>query len=541
MRPHRATRIDQPASPTTRPAGEPNNCPVTHIRGSQASLTHYGRRVRRMTSVLAAVLLALTAASCAQEADGTTLSAADDTGGSDDTTTDDNGNSNEEEGGGSGSGSIDWTDCGGGECADIEVPLDYENPDGDTITISVLRAPASGDRIGALFVNPGGPGGIASEFAATIAQIAPSEITERFDIVGVDTRGTGSSLVDCGGDFTELYGVDYTLDSPEDQTTLLDVSQDYVDGCVEGVGNEMLANMGTRDVARDMDHVRELMGDEQLSYLGYSYGTSIGQVYAELYPDRVRAMVIDGVVELGPTGIETAQEQALGFEQALEAFAEDCNGDDSCPIAPDALGALDELTAQVEQAPIPGQPRDLTPGELQTGLSYPLYDEFLWPELADAIQSGLEGDGSAMVGLADAYLGIASFDVYFAVNCLDSEWPDDPEELLAAGEAWAAEAAHFGPAIVNDYVRCAMWPVEAEPLEPTTAPGTPPIVVVSTTGDPATPYEAGVRTAEQLETGVLLTYEGEGHTVVFTGSPCVDDAVITYLVDLEPPEDQSVC
>ncbi len=484
----------------------------------------------RVSAVLATILLVLVAASCAQEADGTSLSSQR----SDEASGDEAGNSG-------GGGSIDWENCGELECAELEVPLDYDNADGETIEISIARAPATGDRIGGLFVNPGGPGASATELVSGLAFGAPAEITERFDIVGVDPRGTGLSTIDCGGDFEELYGVDYTVDSPEDETTLLEVSQEYVDGCEAQVGNDVLANVGTRDVARDMDAVREAMGDDQLSYLGYSYGTAIGQVYAEEFPDRVRAMILDGVLELGPGGVETAQQQALGFEQALEAFAEDCDADDSCPLAPDALGALDQLTEQVEQAPIPGDPRDLGPGELQTGLSYPLYNEFLWPDLAAAIQSGLDGEGSEMVNLADQYLSIGSFDVYFAVNCLDSAWPDSPEELLAAGAAWQEEAPHFGAAIVNDYVRCSMWPVEAEPLEAVTAPGTPPILVISTTGDPATPYEAGVRTAERLETGVLLTHEGEGHTVTFTGNSCVDDAVISYLVDLEPPENETVC
>jgi len=170
-----------------------------------------------------------------------------------------------------------------------------------------------------------------------------------------------------------------------------------------------------------------------------------------------------------------------------------------------------------------------------------LYSESLWPDLANGIAAALDGDGSGMVALADQYLSIGNFDVYFGVDCLDFEWPDTPEELLADGAAIKDDAPHFGEYIVNDYVRCAMWPVEPEPLTKVTAPGTPPILVVSTTNDPATPYEAGVRTAERLESGVLLTYEGDGHTVVGQGVSCVDDAVAKYLVDLEPPEDGTTC
>jgi hypothetical protein len=157
------------------------------------------------------------------------------------------------------------------------------------------------------------------------------------------------------------------------------------------------------------------------------------------------------------------------------------------------------------------------------------------------VAEALAGDGSGMIELADRYLDLADSDIYFAVNCLDFEWPESPQELLDAGKAAAAASPHFGEPIVNDYVRCAMWPVDEVPLPAVTAPDAPPVLVVSTTNDPATPYEAGVRTAERLATGVLLTHEGDGHTVVGGGDPCVDDAVTKYLVDLEPPEDGTTC
>src|SRR5918996_275738 len=387
-------------------------------------------------------------------------------------------------------------------------------------------------------LTPGGPGGSATDFALGIASSLPSEITEHFDIVGVDPRGLGASDIDCGGDFTELYGVDYTIESPEDETTLLDTSAEYIDGCLRAAG-DLLPHLGTANVARDIDAVRAAMGDEQLNYLGFSYGTVIGQMLAELFPERVRAMVIDGVVELGNTGIEQATGQSRGFEKAFTAFVADCDTDPSCPI--DAGAAVDELTTRVEQEPIPATPRDLGPSELTLGLGMPLYSPSLWSSLADAIDAALDGDGSGMVALADEYLGLADFDLYFAVNCLDFAWPESPGELLAAGAAAGGESPHFGETIVNDYVRCAMWPVEEEPLPAVTAPDAPPIVVVSTTGDGVTPYEAGVRTADRLESGVLLTYEGEGHTVVGNGVSCVDDAVTRYLVDLEPPADGTTC
>lgn len=494
---------------------------------------------RRSPAVPILVALLAVTAACAEQADGS-LGDQGASGGADVEAGDPDSDAAAPESG-DGTGTLGWSECGGGdECAELEVPVDWDAPDGDTLPISVLRVPAGGDRIGALFVNPGGPGGTATDFASSMAMVLPDEVTERFDIVGVDPRGLGASAIDCGGDMEELYGVDYSIDSPEDTTALLDVSQTYIDGCEANAG-DLLPYLSTEDVARDIDAVREAMGDEQLNYLGYSYGSAIGQVLAELFPDRVRAMIIDGIVDLGPNGVETAVDQAAGFETALQSYADDCNADPSCPIAPDAIGAIEQLQDEVEQAPIPGETGELGPGQLSTALAMPLYSEMLWPDLSDAVADALAGDGTAMLDLEHQYLGVSDFDVYFAVNCLDWEWPEDPQELLDAGAAAAAESPHFAEPIVNDYVRCAMWPVEEDPIAAVTAPGAPPILVVSTTNDPATPYEAGVRTAERLATGVLLTYEGDGHTVVGNGVACVDDIAAAYLVDLEVPEDGTTC
>ena len=374
-------------------------------------------------AIVALVLaLAATTAACADHADESPLDGAQ-------------APSNDDAPVGDGAADIAWADCGGGlECAELDVPLDYDDPDGDTLTLSISRVPASGDRIGALFVNPGGPGGEASGFAGNLAAALPDEVTDRFDIVGVDPRGLGATEFDCGVDPHELYDLDYTIDSDDDETTLLEVSEDYADAC-EQRGGDLLPHLGTRNVARDIDAVRAAMGDEQANFLMYSYGTAIAQVYAQEFPDRVRAMVIDGVLELGPTGVETAVAQAGGFEQALGSFVDDCNDDESCPIAPDAEEALDQLIAEVEEEPIPASPRDLGPGELQVGLGQALYSESLWPALASAIANGLEGEGDGMVALADEYIERSDFDLYFAVNCIDFAWPDSPEELLEDGAA----------------------------------------------------------------------------------------------------------
>jgi pimeloyl-ACP methyl ester carboxylesterase len=440
---------------------------------------------------------------------------------------------------------IKWDDCGAVECATLDAPLDYDDPSGDQIELYVARTPASGDRIGALFVNPGGPGAGGAEYAELLPYVLPKDITEHFDIVGIDPRGVGgSSPIDCGVDATELYSVDASIDSPADEKALLDISKEYVDDCGEKYA-DILPFLGTREVARDMDLVRAAMGDDQLSYLGFSYGTAIGQVYADLFPERVRSMVLDGVLELGPTGLELADEQAAGFETALDRFVEYCDGGHGCDIEGHSLEAVEQVLAKAEEPggiPAKDADRPAGPGEANLGISYALYSQSLWSQLDGALSSALDGDGTDLVALADGYIGIGDFEVYFAVNCIDFAWPTgDPDAFLAAAKATAADSPHFGEALVNDYIRCADWPAPPKPLTPVTAPGTPPILVISTTGDPATPYEGGVAVADRLENGVLITNEGEGHTVVGNGKACIDDLVAAYLVDGDVPKDGTTC
>jgi pimeloyl-ACP methyl ester carboxylesterase len=433
---------------------------------------------------------------------------------------------------------VAWTSCGTAECATVAVPLDHDDPDGPTIDLSVLRLPARGDRIGALFVNFGGPGSGAVDLVPTFP--FPEQIRARFDIVAVDPRGVGGSTpLACGVDPAELYAVDPTVEEPADAKALVEVSEAYADDCASERGR-LLPHVGTRDVARDFDLVRAGMGDERIDYLGFSYGTSIGQAYAELFPDRVRTMILDGVVDPAPAGIEVAVEQAVGFETALARWAAGCGDRPSCTLE-DPIAAVDAVLGAAEDGIPGGGTGALGPGEAAIGLAMPLYNTTLWPSLDVAVAGALDGDGSGMLTLAAQYVRLVDFSAYYAVSCLDSTWPDDPAEHLEAAEAAAAAAPRFGEAIVNDYLRCAVWPAEPDPLGPITAEGAPPILVVSTTGDPATPYENGVTVADRLASGVLLSHDGDGHTIVFQGADCIDRLAIAYLVDEIAPADGSRC
>lgn len=446
---------------------------------------------------------------------------------------------------------LEWSPCGGRfECADLEVPVDAEDPDGETLTIALNRLPATDQdqKIGSLIFNPGGPGGSGTLIIQQL--LFPAELQARFDMVGFDPRGVGDSdPLQCNSHLQEIYDADPTMEDAADEEHFLEVSQQFVDECEQKYA-DLLPHLGTVDVAADLDRIRIALGEEKLNFVGYSYGTSIGQQYARLYPDRVRTMILDGVVDQSVDGVTAASQQAAGFERALANYIRSCD-DDGC-FDEGTRAVIDRVIAAAETEPIPAPDADrpATPGVVNLGLGYALYSEFLWSDLTFALRSAADGDASRLVQLADSYLGRSGdgsydhgFEIYFAVSCLDSRWPSEPEDVFAAAERAGAESPTFGEAIVNDYARCSIWPTPPQPLEPvpTDVEGLAPVLVISTTGDPATPYENGVKVADQLPGARLVTYEGEGHTIFLQGTRCVDDVALDYLIDAEVPAEDLTC
>lgn len=446
-----------------------------------------------------------------------------------------------------------WSSCDESfECATVDVPVDYARPGGASLELVVVRRPAEDPkrRIGALFMNPGGPGGSAIDLVESIA--LPREITRRFDVIGFDPRGVGRSTpLDCRSHLQQIYDDDPTMEDRADRATFLADSQAFVDECARKYRN-LLPHLGSRDVARDMDRIRAALGDRQLDYLGFSYGTVIGQQYAALFPERVRAMVLDGVVDLSVDGLESAQGQAAGFSAALDAFIASCGTGSACGLDDPAGSVIDEVLADSEAEAIPARRTDrpATPGVINLALAQALYSDALWPELARALDQGRDGNGSGLVRLADDYLRRDAdgsypngFEIYFAVTCLDQDFPRDPKRVMDVAKVVGAAYPRIGEGLVNDYVRCALWPAPSQPLEPVpaTTRGLPPTLVISTTGDPATPYVSGARVAEQIPHAVLVTNEGEGHTIFGQGKDCIDDAVTAYLIEEEVPGRGLVC
>ncbi|WP_051580106.1 alpha/beta hydrolase [Pseudonocardia acaciae] len=454
------------------------------------------------------------------------------------------------------------------DCTYLQVPLDYAQPNGKTAQIAVLRQKASApnQKIGSLLVNPGGPGASGTESVTSVSKVAgDGPLAQRFDLVGFDPRGVGASkpAIHC---FTPAErdadrADDEADNTPEGVAKLEQKAKDYDAKCEQRSGRDLLANVGTRDVVRDMDVLRSALGDAKLTYLGYSYGTRLGYSYAEAYPQNVRAMVLDGALDPDQNLIDRSVAQSAGFQQAFDAFAKSCASQPACPLGQDPAAATEnfkKLVLPLIKNPFP-QPdgRKLSYSDAMTGIIQALYSQQLWQplqlglqELADRRLLTDRPTGLIML-LADLYQGRQAdgsyqytLDAFTAIGCVDDKPVTDPAVTLEADKR-ARAAAPFrddgrGPQPARD--PCAFWPVPntSEPHLPT-AKGLPPVVVVSGTGDPATPYQAGVNLAKALSAR-LLTVEGNQHTVALQGaSPCVDDAVTKYFTDLTLPPDTARC
>jgi len=453
---------------------------------------------------------------------------------------------------------LSWRGCGDGfECATMPVPLDYEDAGSDTIDVSVIRLKArkQSRRIGSLVLNPGGPGGSGVEFARQARQLLPGEILDRFDTVSFDPRGVGESApVDCLDDagLDRILAADPSPDDAAERKRLLDLSRDQAQSCQRKSGR-LLKHLGTVDTAKDMDVLRTALGDDKLTYVGFSYGTVLGARYAQQFPGNIRALVLDGAVDPMLTSREVAVAQAVGFERALNAFFKDCAAQ-RCPFSThgDIGKTYDALVASIDRSPLNASGgRKLGPSEALFGVAAALYSrEYGWPVLRQALEAAYSAkDGTMLMALFDNLVErderghfSNSVEAQAAISCVDGVYSKDPKQYDADAKEFARQAPRFGPALAYGPVVCAYWPVP-----PVTRPGVvrvegaPPIVVVGTTGDPATPYDWSESLADQLP-GVLVTYEGDGHTAYGYGrSQCIDDVVDAYLISLTVPKTGTRC
>ncbi|ACZ00065.1 alpha/beta hydrolase [Thermomonospora curvata] len=454
-----------------------------------------------------------------------------------------------------------WRDCRDGfECATVEVPLDYAKPQGERLALSVIRLPARdrGERIGSLITNPGGPGSSGVQFLRDAGALFGERIRDRFDLIGFDPRGVGGSApVRCldGPRMDRFLGTDASPDDTREVEALRAEGRAFADACKARSGPR-LPHVGTADAARDMDVLRAALGDGKLTYLGFSYGTYLGAVYAEQFPRKVRAMVLDGAVDPALSATDLLIEQAKGFETALRAFVEDCTAALDCPLGSDPEAALDKITdlqRQTDSAPLTsprGDPRPINETWVTTGIAAALYTKASWPTLRQALAAAIyDNDGDLLLTLADQLYDRRPDGSYgnlmeanMAVNCVDKPNLPDVAAYQKEADKAARTAPRFGPYVVWSGLPCIYWPVQTtESPRPLSAKGSAPILVIGTTRDPATPYRWAQALSSQLASGVLLTFDGDGHTAYLGGSPCITQATDRYLLTTTPPADGTVC
>lgn len=452
---------------------------------------------------------------------------------------------------------LTWRNCGGAECAKVLVPLDYDDPSSGTVELSMTRVPAKGDSLGALLVNPGGPGGSAFDYAKAADYIVSPAIRDSFDIVGVDPRGVGKSEpVRCLNDqqIDELFAADGTPDSLEEGREIVEDSAFVAEAC-GSMAAELWQHMDTVSTARDMDIVRAVLGEPVLNYLGKSYGTAIGATYAELFPEHVGRMVLDGVLPTDLSQEEVSLGQALGFEEAAAHFANECAESNACPFDGDGaqvLQAMRDFLASLDESPLPtADGRELTESlAAYAVLSFLYFPDSDYPRLREALGTAVDsGDGTALLALVDERTSRSpdgryldnSTDSFFVVSCSDLPFDGDESQVMELAQDWESKAPTFGASLAWGLLVCAQWPHPGEQVGEITAAGAPPILVVSTRSDPATPHQWGVDLANSLSDGHLVTWEAHNHTAYKEGSGCVDEAVDAYLLAGELPPADLVC
>lgn len=458
-------------------------------------------------------------------------------------------------------GSLAWSACDDGaegwECAVLPAPLDYADPAGGSLDLAVTRLPAGNpaQRIGVLILNCGGPGCPAVRFLHQTAMfLFPEEIRARFDLVGFDPRGTGASApVTCGIDWDAYLALDPSPDNEVEFTAWLDGGRAYAAACAANAG-PLLTHMGTEHVVSDMERLRMALGEETISLLGLSYGTSLGARYADRYPERVRAFALDSGL---PSVIDPATfvpEWVEGIERSFNAFLADCADASSCPFSSsgDPGAAFDDLMASLDAAPLTvageGRPRSVGQRAVLDAIDVTLSRPTRWPELASALAAARHGDGAPVLDLADQrnerlpggrYAPGA--EAFLLVSCLDFPIARDPAIFAAMAARAGAFAPRLGAYYATWVLPCAFWPETATPAQHVpVAVGAPPILIVGATLDSQDPYQWSVDMAAHLDSGVLLTRDGPGHPSYFL-SACVEEAVNTFLLTLALPTPGTVC
>ncbi|WP_031109068.1 alpha/beta hydrolase [Streptomyces sp. NRRL S-146] len=451
-------------------------------------------------------------------------------------------------------------DDGEWQCATMKAPLDWDNPKGDTIGLELIRVRTTGAanaRIGSLIFNFGGPGGSGVTSLPAFAE-GYEKLRTRYDLVSFDPRGVGrSDPVICENDqqLDAYFQQDATPDDDAERTQLVENTKEFNNAC-EDNSEKVLPHVRTTDAARDLDLMRQVLGDDKLYYFGISYGTELGGVYAHLFPKRVGRALFDAVVDPTQDPEQGSLGQAKGFQLALDNFAEDCVSQaEECPIgdsAQDVKDRIARLLDELDRAPIPGIfPRQLTQTAATSGIAQALYSKDFWEYLTEGLENAYDGDGRILLSLADSMNGRSENGEYsnitpanVAINCADDKPRYDTAYVERKLPEFRAASDLFGDYLAWSMLSCTDWAVPGAADHPdVSAPGSAPILVVGNTGDPATPYEGARAMVDALGkgVGVELTYRGQGHGAYDSKNKCVQGAVDGYLLDGKVPPAGTVC
>jgi len=453
---------------------------------------------------------------------------------------------------------IEWKACDGStstqvECGNIEVPFDYADPDQGSFVLNVkkLNAASPADRIGSMMVNPGGPGFGGSSLADDAQYYFSQDLIDRFDIIAWDPRGTGESTpaVNCVDTFDEYFGLDSPPETPEEKQALIDASQAFNDKCAENSGT-ILPYISTKASAQDINSLRLALGEEKVSFFGFSYGSELGTTWATMFPETVRAIVVDGAVDPNASSIQEGMAQAKGFEGQLATFLKQCSERTTCEFHNDgdAEAAFDQLVLDIDAKPLEvSKDRTLvTQGVLFTAVAQAMYSDYYWPQLSEALSAAQGGDGKGILQLYDDYYQRKDdgtygneLEAFLAISCLDDPGATSTDEVDSHIEDFIAAAPRLGGNFAYGY-SCALWPVKQAAKVNITGKGAGPIVVVGTTGDAATPLSSTRKMAQGLEQGILIVVDANQHTG-YGANSCVVKAVDDYLIKLTVPANETTC
>ena len=441
-------------------------------------------------------------------------------------------------------------------CGRLPVPLSYANPSGATINIFVLKVHAkdqrAGDKVGSLLVNPGGPGESGINLAAGLVNALSSTVFGHFDLIGFDPRGVGlSSPLQCISDREKdtLVAADPDVRTAAGRAATKAASKQVATACATKYRTS-LAHYNTAETAQDMDVIRRAVGDSKLNFLGFSYGTRLGAAYAHEFPTTIRTEVLDGALDPGTSTINFLDQQSKSLEQAFDQFSADCLKRPACAPLKNPRSVVTALVAAADKKPIPssrkGETRKATGGIVTLAVTAALYNQDSWAALGTALVAARKGDSAGLFELSDSYLSRDQttghytnvLDAETAINCNDSTFAISDAVVARTAATWIAKYPLFGKNSAATLYACYGWPPSGHTVPPASAPGAPPILVVGTTHDPITPFAQSTALAKALGTGIVLRWDGQGHTA-YPKTSCIRTKVDDYLVTATPPAGDS--